>query len=307
MNFESKHADFMDRKDASPDTERMKHTASTRAASFISLIRPVNAGIAFAGIAAAGFVAGAESADWPAMALAGAAGALVAVSGNALNDVLDAEIDRVNKPGRPVASGAVSEREGLFVSAASGALGIVASAVLGLLPLIISTAALTLVVRYAAALKRVPLLGNVIVAAVTGAAFLFGASSAGNIQAGIIPALLAFGINLPREILKDVEDMAGDESAGVPTFPLRFGARPALVLAAALIILLLLASPLPYFTGIYSAAYPILLFAGVHILLIVGLIRLRSHPTPQEAGRIAVAMKYVMLAGLAAIIAGSLL
>ena len=62
-----------------------------------------------------------------------------------------------------------------------------------------------------------------IIALLTGLAFIYGGFAVGNPVAAIVPAVFAFLINLIREIVKDIQDIEGDTKAGVITFPIKFG------------------------------------------------------------------------------------
>ena len=50
----------------------------------------------------------------------------------------------------------------------------------------------------------------------------------------IIPALLAFGLTLIREIVKDLADIKGDKSAGLMTFPIVYGKKKTIILCTIL-------------------------------------------------------------------------
>ena len=71
-----------------------------------------------------------------------------------------------------------------------------------------------------------------IVAFVGGVAFPYGALAAGGIGRSWIPALFAFLFHLGREMIKDIEDMAGDQIRRERTLPLAWGRAQAGMLAA---------------------------------------------------------------------------
>ena len=68
------------------------------------------------------------------------------------------------------------------------------------------------------------------VAFLTGLVFIFGGVVVENPTAAIVPAIFAFLINLIREIVKDMEDVEGDNKAGVITFPIKFGFQKSKIL-----------------------------------------------------------------------------
>jgi 4-hydroxybenzoate polyprenyltransferase len=92
---------------------------------------------------------------------------------------------------------------------------------------------------YSAALKRLPFVGNLAVALLTGLAIA--ALNALYRQADFLVfmyALFAFFITLIREIIKDLEDLKGDETYGCKTLPVVWGIRKTKWLILALIVVL---------------------------------------------------------------------
>jgi 4-hydroxybenzoate polyprenyltransferase len=70
---------------------------------------------------------------------------------------------------------------------------------------------------YSLFLKGIPLIGNIVVASLVAYSILFGAINADGFKTLIIPALLAFLLNLSREIIKDIQDEKGDRATQVFT------------------------------------------------------------------------------------------
>jgi geranylgeranylglycerol-phosphate geranylgeranyltransferase len=135
-------------------------------------------------------------------------------AGNLWNDIADQQEDRINRPDRPLPSGQLSAP---FVAVYSILLALAAL----FLASLIAKEALLLVIACQAALgwyalrgKSIIFLGNLVVGALTGIAVLFGAMVQGDFMAALEPALLAFVVNLMREIVKDKEDSEGDRQAG---------------------------------------------------------------------------------------------
>ncbi len=143
------------------------------------------------------------------------AGALVGSASSADNGVA---IDRVNQPGRPGASGAVSPADARTLWLVLTGLGLVLS--FGVSAEVGALAAASAVALWAdnRGLKGYPLVGNLVVAAVIAAAPLLGALAVGAVPPPVMAAVgLTFGIVLAREIAKDVEgtvrDALGDARA----------------------------------------------------------------------------------------------
>ena len=109
---------------------------------------------------------------------------------------------------------------------------------------------------YTELFKGLPGIGNLVVGYLGGSTFLFGAAAVGDItEAAVVLFALAALSTVAREIIKDVEDIAGDRREGLNTLPIAIGERPALWLAVGLLAAALLASPLPYVQGTFGWPY----------------------------------------------------
>ena len=270
--------------------------------TFFLLPRPLN-GL----ITALSVVIGALTADqvlvWPAILLAALSAALINGAGNAFNDLMDIDIDRINRPLRPLPSGRLSPNaariESLLLALAGCALAFWLSLWHGLIAL----AVVALLAVYSISLKNSLLWGNVLVAFVGAIAFPYGALAAGDIGRSWIPALFAFLFHLGREIVKDIEDVAGDQIRGERTLPLCWGHVQAAVLAALVYLLLVGFTWMPFFAGIYGALYALALLP-VHALVgyvLWQLYRQRAVLTDDRLGRL---LKVGMFLGLVAIVVG---
>jgi geranylgeranylglycerol-phosphate geranylgeranyltransferase len=276
------------------------------AAALVALMRPVNAVVAFTGVAAACVIAGADAGDWPHILFAACGGMLAASAGNVINDVYDVEIDRVNKPWRALAAGRLRPATATTWAALLGCAALAFTIPLGSAPLLIMGASLIAMFLYSAWLKRIPLLGNLLVAVLTGIAFLYGAAAFGDVSAGLLPAGFALLFNLAREVLKDVEDMRGDRAGAVVTWPLRAGETAALRLVSAVLLLLIAATLVPMLLGIYGPAYGYVVVFGVDSVLLHVLIAMWKDRSTDNIRRLNVLLKYDMIAGIAAILLGSI-
>ncbi|MBI3585923.1 MAG: UbiA family prenyltransferase, partial [Ignavibacteriales bacterium] len=143
--------------------------------AYIQLLRPLNIGIVFLTIVAAAVLAGARVTDWVVVSLAAAAGALIAGGGNAINDYFDVEIDTVNKPERPLPRGAVSGQEAWWLWRLTSSIGALISAFLSPVTFAIALFWVVSLFFYSRLFKRKMLIGNILVAIMTGLAFVYGA------------------------------------------------------------------------------------------------------------------------------------
>ena len=275
------------------------------ARGLLALMRPVNTVVAFAAIAAACVIAGAEWSEWGRVLLAAAAGALFVAAGNTINDVFDVAIDRINKPYRAIAVGIVTPRTAMYWAALCAAGGLLLALPLGTLPLSIAAGSALLLYLYSAWLKRIPLVGNITVGLLTGTAFIFGGAAFDDPAAGVVPGLFAFFFNLAREILKDLEDRPGDRHAAVRTYPLVAGERRALVLVTALLASVIIGSIIPFWFSLYNETYFWVVFFGVDCVLVGLLVAMWNDRSRGNIARLNILLKYDMLLGITAIVMGA--
>jgi geranylgeranylglycerol-phosphate geranylgeranyltransferase len=152
---------------------------------------------------------------------------------------------------------------------------------------------------YSPLLKPIPLLVNVAVALVAGSPPFYGALAVDRPVAGLVPWILAAWLHVVREIVKDVEDEAGDRVIGRRTLPIAIGQRPALVIAAGVALLFVPASLLlPWGAGYGRAYFLIALLAQMAVLLAATWLLLG------RVKRVSILLKGAMVIGLIALVAG---
>ncbi len=226
--------------------------------------------------------------------------------GNAVNDLYDESIDRINRPKRPLPSGLLTRKNAKHFAIASFTLGNLSALWAGILPFTVAALISTpLMIVYSIRFKRTPLTGNFIIAFILGLAFIFCSLVYGDIKPGIVPAVLAFFYTLIREIIKDLEDMKGDRAEGARTLPLIAGEKMTRRIAAALLFLLVLILPLPASLAFYSPAYLQLVLPLVGLPLLIMAVYLLIPGENFKYGLLSHILKIDMFAGLAAIFAGT--
>ena len=238
-----------------------------------------------------------------AVLLAALSAACINAAGNAFNDLLDVDIDRVNRPERPLPS----QRTTLPTAAAFTTLctlfgiwlGYAVSPQHALSAAVISV----LLALYSLFLKTSVLWGNGLVGLIAAAAFPYGALACGSVGRAWIPGIFALLFHLGREIVKDVEDRSGDRLRGHRTLPLRYGTRIATGIVTGLFALLIAFTLFPYFYGLYGKLYLLGVFA-VHVLLLYVLYVLYAAGEAPSDGRLGRFLKVGMLAGLIAVVVG---
>lgn len=154
----------------------------------------------------------------------------------ALNDWHDIEEDAVNRPDAPVVSGAVDRRQALQLGVLFLALAVAAGLVAGVTAALLAVAFVVLSAAYTLRLKRVPLVGNALVALLSSYAFwcwMLIAWSTNRTYLLLSGCLFLFCLG--RELLGAARDRPGDSNAGVRTVATVLGERSTRRVAASLI------------------------------------------------------------------------
>ncbi len=270
--------------------------------ALIDLSRPLN-GLITALSVAAGALCTDGSIPPKALIAAALSAALVNAAGNAFNDLLDVDIDRVNRPERPLPSQRIAPRTAGIYAAAMAVLGIVIALSISPLHALLAAAISALLIVYSAYLKTSVLWGNALVGLLAAAAFPYGALVSGALDRAWIPATFALLFHVVREIVKDVEDMAGDRLRGDRTLPLRWGTRTAVGLATSIYAVLVCLTLMPFVLDIYGRVY-LACVAAVDLLVFYVVYRLQREPTQLAHGDLGRLLKAGMLIGLIAIALG---
>ncbi len=269
----------------------------SRAASALALVRPRNLLIAAAGVAVGGVLALGRVAFPTALLWAMASAIGLGAAGNAANDVFDLEADRINRPLRPLVTGALSRQAAMLISGVGGGFGLFAAWWVGRALFALAVLALAVMLAYSPWLKSRGIRGNLAVAVVASLPLVYGAVAVGDWRAGLVPSVLAALLHLAREIVKDVEDVAGDLALGRRTLPIVWGAEAGFLAASGILAVFVPLALLPWAAGWYGWHYGLVvsvLDAGL-LILIARLARGRL-----AGGR--AALKAAMVAGLAALL-----
>jgi len=184
---------------------------------------------------------------------------------NILNDILDINIDTINRPYRMLPTGRLKIQEALLLMSFLYALGIAATAYLHPIGQQIALAlVLPLLALYTPFFKGLPAIGNLIVGAILGLVFIFTeASIMGSVDKMWIPFCLTTTLSFIRELVKDAADMEGDASGDLQTFPRKYGLTTTLWLLRIFTITLSLGATIPWFEGWYGNYYLFLFIGGV--------------------------------------------
>ena len=237
----------------------------------LRLVRAGNLGVSFVGTVVGGLVARGTGVSvpgslWLLLVLAGFSTALVTAGGNVLNDIFDLEGDRTNHPDRPLVTGEISVRTARGFAAALFVLGVAVAIPVALeRPLVgvILAIAVALLLGYEFRFKKAGFAGNLVVAFLTGVVFLYGGAAAGDAVVLLPFGTMASLATLSREVIKDMEDVAGDVERS--TFPKRYGLRASTGLARGSVVggVVLSVVPLVWFVTLVSGV-------GIIYVVLVG-------------------------------------
>lgn len=151
---------------------------------------------------------------------------LIAAGGYVINDYYDVKIDYINNPERVVVGKTIHRRFAILFHIVLSALGIFVGLFISWKLALVNFLSVTVLWFYSNLLKRLPFIGNFTVALLTGASIgviilLYHT----NTVLILIYALFSFFMTLVREIIKDMEDLKGDNTYGCKTLPIVWGIR----------------------------------------------------------------------------------
>ena len=151
---------------------------------------------------------------------------LIAAGGYIINDYYDIKIDYLNKPDRVIIGKGLNRRTALFVHVIVSVLGVSTGLLAGWKIGVTSFFAGFLLWLYSNQLKRLPFLGNLTIAVLTGMSIFMIVFYYGNNSSLVLAySLFGFFSTLIREVIKDIEDLKGDETFGCKTLPILWGVR----------------------------------------------------------------------------------
>lgn len=151
---------------------------------------------------------------------------LIAAGGYVINDYYDIKIDLINKPERVVIGKSITRRYAILFHTLLSFAGVILGFLLSWKIAAVNFASATLLWWYSNNLKRQPFIGNFVVALLTGIAIWLVDSLYKTGHMLIITyASFAFFMTLVREIIKDMEDLKGDQTFGCKTLPIVWGMR----------------------------------------------------------------------------------
>lgn len=225
---------------------------------------------------------------------------------NSLNQVYDCEIDRINKPYRPIPQGIITEKEGLWIAGLLYVISIWRAAMVNRTFLLMVCVLSLITIAYSVPplrLKRRIWLSNISIAVPRG---MLGLVAAWTITADIgdsAPWLMGsvMAIFLTGSITtKDITDMEGDREFGMMTLPVVYGKKKAILLSAPFLVVPFLLMVLYWYLGLLPGSS--IIMAGVFLIwsiyLIILLVRSGDREDQHFENSPAWKQMYLMLLGM---------
>lgn len=248
----------------------------------------------------AGFLIGTDTLNDLKLFLLCASTVMIAAAGYVINDYYDVKIDYINKPERVVIGKNIPRRYAiLFHGILSGSgifLGLLVSWRIGA----INVLSVFLLWLYSNNLKRLPFIGNLVVALLTGLSiWVVDAQYKTGSALILIYASFAFFMTLVREIIKDMEDLKGDDTFGCKTLPIVWGIRKTkFLIYLILIIFFITVGVLDFFYEALPIKYYLLFLFTPLLWLLYRLIRA---DTVKDFAWLSAFCKVIMLLGILSI------
>lgn len=220
-------------------------------AAFLELIRLRNTLIAFVGVVLGAKLAGDITVG---VLYAGLSAFLVTGAGNALNDFFDYEIDRINRPSRPLPSGKIGKNTTVMLAIVLFIVGIALASLINIYCLGLALVNSMVLILYAKYSKKLLLTANMAVSYLSASTFVYGglatlkpmhALTVSDLRFTVVLGVCAFFLSIAREITKDIEDIEGDKKLGGTTLPIVVGVDTAKKITFFFILIAVLASMTP--------------------------------------------------------------
>ncbi|MDH3381268.1 MAG: geranylgeranylglycerol-phosphate geranylgeranyltransferase [Flavobacteriaceae bacterium] len=250
----------------------------------------------------------------------------IAAAGYIINDIYDIEIDQINKPYKLVIGKVFTISQAYNMYFIFNIFGVLMGFYLANYlekPIYSGLFIMTsfLLYYYSSTLKKVPLIGNIVVASLIGFCILLCAyfdliinTSTANLGMHYLLfelilefSVFAFLINLIREIVKDIEDIKGDKELNIKTLPLLIGIKYSKYVIGLFTLILIIS--ILYFTFSYIPRSSFIFYyflLAIFLPLLYFIFRLRKSKTKTDYSLLSKILKFCMITGILSILLISL-
>ena len=250
----------------------------------------------------------------------------IAAAGYIINDYFDLNIDQVNKPDSIIIQKYIKRRWAIFWHMSLSFTGVIITIIISwkIGNWIIGPANLIIVfllLFYSTTFKKKFLIGNIIISLLTAwvvfvlyiseldlatfsRQFFYRAALTKIFKLAVLYGGFAFVISLVREVIKDMEDIKGDEAFGCRTMPIVWGIPASKVFAGVWLIVLMLAVSVLLVYAILNGWWVAALFALALVVVPLAMIlrNLYRALTSAQFHAISSLIKLVMLTGIISMI-----
>ncbi len=220
--------------------------------------------------------------------------------GNIMNDFLDIKSDKINHPNRALVNNKITAHDTMILFSLIVIILLYFSIYIsfkGLLFLYLLI--IPLLFSYNLYFKKLPVIGNLIISLLLGSVFLFTELVIlDSLNILLVPFFLASIFSFVREMIKDMQDYAGDEHVGMHTLPIIVGKKMMNYIIFHSILILIIILLFPFIFWGYNFKYLLLLLIFIEIPLIYSLILLIKYPSKKTYGLLANLLKMLTLGGL---------
>lgn len=251
---------------------------------------------------------------------------MIAAAGYIINDYFDIKIDAINRPEKVILENRIHRRAGIIFHSVLNLAGIFLAGIVAhkagkLHWLWIQVACSVLLFFYSSHFKRMFVIGNVIVALLTGLTILtlfvyepalwqfLAQPSMLHKGADMIPnpvwilgiyTCFAFVLTWMREVVKDMEDHIGDAAEGCVTMPIQLGLKQTTIFVQVLSLLAII--PLVIASVKVQGLLGIYTFVALTVPLIIWSLYLPKHATTKHYNNMSRYLKIIMVSGIGSLL-----
>lgn len=227
--------------------------------------------------------------------------AMVIASGYIINNFYDSEKDLINKPKKTMLDRLVSQRTKLTTYFVVNFIAVVLASYVSFKAVIFFSAYIFGIWYYSHRLKKIPFLGNFVSATLAITPFFVVFVYYKNFETVIfVHAIFLFLLILAREMVKDMENIAGDMVQNYKTIPILYGIKSSKTLITILVMLSLVPSLLLIYK--FDVGYMHFYFMACVIFLFTFLILLWKSASKKDYIRLHNVLKFIIIAGVFSIL-----
>ncbi|MEO0527347.1 MAG: geranylgeranylglycerol-phosphate geranylgeranyltransferase [Bacteroidota bacterium] len=229
------------------------------------------------------------------------ASALVIAGGYIINNFYDAEKDLINKPRKTMLDRLVSQRTKLTTYFILNFLSVLLASYVSFKAVLFFSSYIFGIWFYSHKLKKIPFVGNFVSATLAISPFFAVFVYYKNFETVIfVHAVFLFLLILAREMIKDLENIAGDMAQNYKTIPILYGARLSKTLISILVLLTL--GPALLLIYNFDVGYMHIYFIGCIFLLLFFMILLWKSKTKMHYVWLHNILKLIIIVGVFSIL-----